>query len=498
MGKQTSNHYLRAAKQFTRWLKKSRRVDEDPLADVPMLNVQTDRRHDRRALHPEELARLIAAADAGQSVESVTGSDRAMMYVLSAWTGYRKGEIGSLTRRSFDLEADQPTVTVQAVYSKRRRTDTQALHQDVAARLREWLATKPAAGDALLFPISGKVPGGVERKTAKMMRIDLAAARKRWLDEAMDEAEREGRERSDFLAYRGDDGRFADFHANRHTFITNLGKAGVSPKTAQSLARHSDIRLTMNIYTHTDMAEKAAAVNRLAGPRERYGSAPGSQTGKNGQPMARDGSEEKETADRERSAEVEPVSELVASLRSVAADDRTAPQRIRTSNLRFRRPTLYPIELGVRKVRFAGPAANAQRSWQNIDSIARSRAVGGGRFLAEPPTSTETRSDRFTLLRVDAPMTARVRAVAVLRRIVAAGAPGVAAEDPPHAAEHAGDGPVLPHGFDRVVAARWMEAAAAAEQRAQHDLIEPHPGDHSERRQAAESLHWESKRAEAE
>lgn len=41
-----------------------------------------------------------------------------------------------------------------------------------------------------------------------------------------------------------------DVHANRHTFIRNLGKAGVSLTTAQRLARHSDPKLTANIHTH--------------------------------------------------------------------------------------------------------------------------------------------------------------------------------------------------------------------------------------------------------
>jgi len=66
---------------------------------------------------------------------------------------------------------------------------------------------------------------------------------------------------------------FADFHANRHTFITNLAKGGVSPKVAQTLARHSDIRLTMNVYTHTDLAEKAVAISKLPS-LEKYPTAP--------------------------------------------------------------------------------------------------------------------------------------------------------------------------------------------------------------------------------
>ena len=60
-------------------------------------------------------------------------------------------------------------------------------------------------------------------------------------------------------------GKFADFHALRHMFITNLVRAKVDPKMAQTLARHSDIRLTMDIYTHMDQQEKSVAIDRLPG-----------------------------------------------------------------------------------------------------------------------------------------------------------------------------------------------------------------------------------------
>ena len=78
----------------------------------------------------------------GAEVASIPGPDRAMMYILSAWTGYRKSEIGSLSKRSLRLDDDPPTVAVAASYSKRRRHDTQVLHPEVANRLREWLKTK--------------------------------------------------------------------------------------------------------------------------------------------------------------------------------------------------------------------------------------------------------------------------------------------------------------------------------------------------------------------
>lgn len=96
-----------------------------------------------------------------------------------------------------------------------------------------------------------------------MVQIDLAAARRFWIDETDDEREKELRKRSDFLAYKNRDGLFADFHGLRHTFISNLGKAGVAPKTAQILARHSDLSLTMNIYTHVKQEEELNAINSL-------------------------------------------------------------------------------------------------------------------------------------------------------------------------------------------------------------------------------------------
>ena len=65
---QTSNHYLRAIKQLTRWMVKDRRAHDDPLAFVAMLNVSTDRRHDRRPLTEAEFTALLNAARGGRSV----------------------------------------------------------------------------------------------------------------------------------------------------------------------------------------------------------------------------------------------------------------------------------------------------------------------------------------------------------------------------------------------------------------------------------------------
>ena len=189
------------------------------------------------------------------------------MYVLAAWTGFRKGEIGSLTLRSFRLDDQPPTATVAACYSKHKRQDIQVLHSEVVRRLKGWIATKAGLGpDTLLFPVSGRVPEGKERKTHKMMQVDLESAREAWLEAAKTPEEWKAREDSDFLKYQDGEGLFADFHSNRHLFITNLERAGLSPKMAQILARHSDIQLTLGVYTHLGMLDQTAAIATLQPP----------------------------------------------------------------------------------------------------------------------------------------------------------------------------------------------------------------------------------------
>ena len=274
---ETSNHYLRAIKAFCRWLYLNKRLVEHPLLSLSILNSRVDRRHDRRALSDEEFQLLLDAAESGPPVEGIIGPDRAMLYLLAAYTGFRKGELGSLTFKSFDFaEADTErngniatlkvsTVRIEAAYAKNRRQDVQVLHPYIVQKLKAWLAVKKPAPDEILFPVSQR-SGGVERKTSKMIRFDLESARTFWIAESKNEKEENTRRNADFLLYLDEKGKFADFHCLRHTFITNLGRAKVSPKTAQTLARHSDIKLTLGIYTHIDQEEQIQAINSLPEP----------------------------------------------------------------------------------------------------------------------------------------------------------------------------------------------------------------------------------------
>src|SRR6476659_7111638 len=62
---------------------------------------------------------------------------------------------------------------------------------------------------------------------------------------------------------RDDRGRTVDVHAMRTTFGTLLSRTGTAPRTAQAAMRHSDIKLTMGVYTDPRLLDVRGAVERL-------------------------------------------------------------------------------------------------------------------------------------------------------------------------------------------------------------------------------------------
>lgn len=51
----------------------------------------------------------------------------------------------------------------------------------------------------------------------------------------------------------------------RHTYCTNLQRRGVDIRTAQRLMGHSDIRMTANIYSHTNIEDISSDYDRITG-----------------------------------------------------------------------------------------------------------------------------------------------------------------------------------------------------------------------------------------
>ena len=233
IGHRTYNHYVQAFHQFCTWLV-PKKLASNPIAGMKRLNTAVDVRRPRVALTEEEFRQLIESArKSDKDIQCFDGEQRARIYTLSYMTGLRRGELASLTPRSFDLESETATLTVEATASKHRRKDVLPLHPGLVVLLREWL--KGIKRSEPIFPKLAK------RRTWLMVKKDL---------------ERVG------IAYKTDEG-YRDFHASgRHTHITQLLRNGASVPEAMQLARHSDVRTTMK-YTHIGLKDQAKAVSKL-------------------------------------------------------------------------------------------------------------------------------------------------------------------------------------------------------------------------------------------
>jgi len=51
----------------------------------------------------------------------------------------------------------------------------------------------------------------------------------------------------------------------RHTYCTNMARAGMNPKSLQYLMGHSEVATTMDVYTHFGYEEVKIEVEKVKG-----------------------------------------------------------------------------------------------------------------------------------------------------------------------------------------------------------------------------------------
>ena len=230
----TINHYVKAMKAFCAWLKREKRIAENPVEYISVLNTKKGRVLERRALDIEELNRLLAAAEVGPVVHGMTGKERSLLYRLAITTGFRYSELWSLTKASFNFEGETPVIYIEPEDAKNEKRDFLPLRPEIAEAVKAHVEGMNAMDR--IFPRMWKDKG------FEMLKVDLEAAGIPYIDEK---------------------GLQADFHALRHTFGTLLYKSGVDLASAQRLMRHSKIDLTADIYTHIGLEDKNEQVLKL-------------------------------------------------------------------------------------------------------------------------------------------------------------------------------------------------------------------------------------------
>ena len=232
----TRVHFVAVLKTFGNFLERSKSVIRNPFAELTTRGINADAHpaYERDAFTPEEAERLLDYVSHSKTILlSLEAPHRALLYQLGLDSGLRRNELGSLTPESFDLAGPEPVVIVESRHAKNRRKAVLPLRTDLAAKLREWLATK-AQGE-ILFPIRNK-------DTSTMIRTDCTRAG---------------------IQVIRPNGRHLDFHSLRVSLCTHLGLNGVSLAMTQKLMRHSTPALTSGIYSKFSVGQLAAALDSL-------------------------------------------------------------------------------------------------------------------------------------------------------------------------------------------------------------------------------------------
>ena len=215
----TLNDYQHAIFALLNWLKKTGRIEINPVEQVGRVDGCGKQTFKRRAFTDDEACRLLAVSDR-----------RRPIYLLALHTGLRLGELRAL--RWEDIDLDRQLIRLRAETTKAKRADVLPLTPAAHSILNGYGKPCPASGPVF----TGGVP------SHHTFKADLKAA---------------GINRKDERGHK------VDFHALRTTFVTNLARAGVPQRQAMALARHTDPRLTANIYTDQDALPLAEAVAKL-------------------------------------------------------------------------------------------------------------------------------------------------------------------------------------------------------------------------------------------
>lgn len=227
VSQQTRRHYVRAIVQFCNWYIEKYRIEQ--LSPVHGLKAETVKdsqlKHPRRPLTDDEITKLLNKAEKSSEVTlGMKGSDRRLLYLVAVNTGLRLSELRGI--RVCDFDGDR--IALPGEQTKNSDDAFQPLPKYVADELSQYIRDN---GRFDLMPLFRRVPD----KGAKMLKEDLKAAG---------------------IPYKDNLGRYADFHALRHTYCRILYDAGVDVKTAQQLMRHHDIKLTLDTYAQFDLEEK--------------------------------------------------------------------------------------------------------------------------------------------------------------------------------------------------------------------------------------------------
>jgi len=256
-GNQTYNHYVKALNAFFNWLVKENYIPRKPYKEIELEDTgKDDLVHGRRAFSNEEFKFLIESVENDKSKRhgKISKVDRINLYQIIFYTGLRAEELYQLKPECFDFSSRMITFIAGKTRKNKSRKDTLPLHPDLILKIKEWVLAKEK--NKMLWNCWDSQYFGT------LLKKDMVRARDRYVSSALTGEEKNIREQDDFLKWEDRDSLFADLHALRTTFITNVSKVA-SPKQCQELARHASMETSYKYYVKTTKPELAVAIGKL-------------------------------------------------------------------------------------------------------------------------------------------------------------------------------------------------------------------------------------------
>lgn len=199
-----------------------------------------------------------------QFAETVKGHKLELLFLTALCTGLRIGEISGL--KWSDIDFDNHTLTVNrtvervALFDKDGKRHYETIEQ--TPKTSNGFRTVPIVSYIFNSLLEHKVQqDAIKREIPNFNEYDLVFCDKKGYYLNPNSIGGAFHRIQNKMNISKDE--HIKFHGLRKTFATRLFEKGVPPKTVQTLLGHSDIEITLNIYTQVMENKKVEAINEL-------------------------------------------------------------------------------------------------------------------------------------------------------------------------------------------------------------------------------------------
>jgi integrase len=251
----TRNHVVATLRAFAEWCVTTKRLEFNPLRELVQSKVtDADRTETSRVLTLEELQQLCAVAP----------PSRRLLYLFTAYTGFRRGEDRATTWADVFVDSVQPFVRIRGANAKNGGTVDVPVPGWLADELRRHRAAVTLRAGGKLDP--SKPVFHVPAAIVKQLRQDAARAKLGTITKQIHRTPNGNRWTSVEWNDPAGPEVTLKLHGLRAYFVTALFEAGTPPHEVQRLARHANIATTLRHYTAFRQQRMRAAVDALPSP----------------------------------------------------------------------------------------------------------------------------------------------------------------------------------------------------------------------------------------